>query len=206
MRALTSTDVYVADKLFATLDTTVRRLAAADRAADPRHRHRRLHQEAAARSRRLVPLDARRGRRRRPAAPRRRRRGRRARRAARGDPRGARRDRRRPGPDLARAQQDRSRRRGGRAPRSPSAIPTRSQLSAKAPRGRRRAARAADRALRRASSRRPSSRCRGRTQKVAHLIHERTTVLAEEHGDTGTSFRVKAPARVLDALREALRN
>ena len=43
-------------------------------------------------------------------------------------------------------------------------------------------------------------------QKVAHLIHERTTVLAEEHGDTGTSFKVKAPARVLDALREALRN
>ena len=46
---------------------------AADRSADPRHRHRRLHQEAAARSRRVVPLDARRGRRRRSAAPRRRR-------------------------------------------------------------------------------------------------------------------------------------
>ena len=48
--------------------------AAADRAADPRLRHGRLHQEAAARPRRVVPVDPRRGRRRRPPAPRRRRR------------------------------------------------------------------------------------------------------------------------------------
>ena len=54
MRALTGSEVYVADKLFATLDTTVRPLRARDAAADPRLRHGRLHQEAAARSRRVV--------------------------------------------------------------------------------------------------------------------------------------------------------
>lgn len=41
-------------------------------------------------------------------------------------------------------------------------------------------------------------------QKVAHLIHERTTVLLEEHGDEGTRFVVRAPARVLDDLRAHL--
>jgi GTP-binding protein HflX len=42
--------------------------------------------------------------------------------------------------------------------------------------------------------------------KVAHLIHERTTVLVEEHGDDGTRFVVRAPARVLEELRAALGN
>jgi GTP-binding protein HflX len=42
-------------------------------------------------------------------------------------------------------------------------------------------------------------------QRVAHLIHERTTVLVEEHGDTGTRFVVRAPGRVLEALRDELR-
>lgn len=41
-------------------------------------------------------------------------------------------------------------------------------------------------------------------QKIAHLIHERTTVLVEEHGDEGTRFVVRAPSRVLDDLRAQL--
>ncbi|MBL9014282.1 MAG: GTPase HflX [Myxococcales bacterium] len=41
-------------------------------------------------------------------------------------------------------------------------------------------------------------------QRVAHLIHERTTVLVEEHGDEGTRFVVRAPARVLEDLRAQL--
>ena len=41
-------------------------------------------------------------------------------------------------------------------------------------------------------------------QKIAHLIHERTTVLVEEHGDEGTRFVVRAPARVLEDLRAQL--
>ena len=61
MRALTGSQVLVEDKLFATLDTTVRALQPETQAAHPGLRHRRLHQEAAARSRRVVPVDARRG-------------------------------------------------------------------------------------------------------------------------------------------------
>jgi len=41
-------------------------------------------------------------------------------------------------------------------------------------------------------------------QRVAHLIHERTTVLAEKHEDSGTRFSVRAPARVLESLRAEL--
>ena len=41
-------------------------------------------------------------------------------------------------------------------------------------------------------------------QRVAHLIHERTTILLEEHGDDGTRFVVRAPARVLEVLRGQL--
>jgi GTP-binding protein HflX len=43
-------------------------------------------------------------------------------------------------------------------------------------------------------------------QRVVHLIHERTTVLGEAHDETGTRLRVRAPARVLDELRETLRS
>ena len=43
-------------------------------------------------------------------------------------------------------------------------------------------------------------------QRVAHLIHERTTVLVEEHGDDGTRFVVRAPSRVLEVLRAQLGN
>jgi GTP-binding protein HflX len=38
-------------------------------------------------------------------------------------------------------------------------------------------------------------------QRVVHLIHERTTVLGEDHDDTGTRIRVRAPQRTLDELR-----
>jgi GTP-binding protein HflX len=40
---------------------------------------------------------------------------------------------------------------------------------------------------------------------VASAIHAGCIVLAQDHGDTGTTFRVRAPARVLDRLREAIR-
>jgi len=43
-------------------------------------------------------------------------------------------------------------------------------------------------------------------QRVVHLIHERTTVLGEAHHETGTRLRVRAPSRVLDELRETLRS
>ena len=52
MRALTASEVYVEDKLFATLDTTVRALQPEAKAAHLVKRHRRLHQKAPARSRR----------------------------------------------------------------------------------------------------------------------------------------------------------
>jgi GTP-binding protein HflX len=40
--------------------------------------------------------------------------------------------------------------------------------------------------------------------KIAHEIHERTTVLSEEHGDDGTTFKVRAPSGVLDTIRALL--
>ncbi len=42
-------------------------------------------------------------------------------------------------------------------------------------------------------------------QRLVHQIHERTTVLAEEHDELGTRLRVRAPARILEDLRAALR-
>ena len=41
-------------------------------------------------------------------------------------------------------------------------------------------------------------------QRLVHQIHERTTVLAEEHDDLGTRLRVRAPSKILDDLRAAL--
>ncbi|MGE0870830.1 MAG: GTPase HflX [Kofleriaceae bacterium] len=41
-------------------------------------------------------------------------------------------------------------------------------------------------------------------QRVAHLVHARTTVLAETHDEMGTQFRVRAPVRVIDALKAEL--
>ncbi len=41
-------------------------------------------------------------------------------------------------------------------------------------------------------------------QKIVHAIHERATVLAEEHHDDGTRLRVRAPSRILDELRAQL--
>src|SRR5262249_26092857 len=42
-------------------------------------------------------------------------------------------------------------------------------------------------------------------QRLVHQIHERTTVLAEEHDEGGTRLRVRAPARIVEELRAALR-
>jgi len=42
-------------------------------------------------------------------------------------------------------------------------------------------------------------------QRLVHQIHERTTVLAEEHHDTGTRLTIRAPSRVLSELRAALK-
>ncbi|MEO8550714.1 MAG: GTPase HflX [Kofleriaceae bacterium] len=41
-------------------------------------------------------------------------------------------------------------------------------------------------------------------QRLVHAIHERTTVLEEQHDETGTRLRVRAPANVLDSLRAEL--
>ena len=88
---LTGAKAYAADQLFATLDTTLRRIYVPGRGVDRALRHRRLHPRAAARSRGRVSRDARDGRRGRPPAARHRRRAPVARRAGRGRRRGARR-------------------------------------------------------------------------------------------------------------------
>ena len=118
MRALTGSEVYVADKLFATLDTTVRPLRPGDAPAHPGLRHGRLHRQAAARAGGVVQEHARRGAGGVPAGAR----GRRVRPGLRapagGHDRGAGRDRRRRRAAPAGLQQDRSRRRrGGRGGR-----------------------------------------------------------------------------------------
>ena len=41
-------------------------------------------------------------------------------------------------------------------------------------------------------------------QRLVHLVHERATVLAETHHDEGTRIRMRAPAGVIERLREAL--
>jgi GTPase len=41
-------------------------------------------------------------------------------------------------------------------------------------------------------------------QRVVHAIHERATVLAEHHHDAGTRLTIRAPGRVLAELRAAL--
>ena len=42
-------------------------------------------------------------------------------------------------------------------------------------------------------------------QKIVHAIHERATVLGEEHDETGTRIRVRAPANVIANLRDQLK-
>ena len=42
-------------------------------------------------------------------------------------------------------------------------------------------------------------------QRVVHQIHERATVLAEEHHDTGTRLTVRAPSRILAELKAQLK-
>ncbi len=41
-------------------------------------------------------------------------------------------------------------------------------------------------------------------QRVVHLIHERATVLEETHHDDGTRLRLRAPSGVVEELRQAL--
>jgi 50S ribosomal subunit-associated GTPase HflX len=41
-------------------------------------------------------------------------------------------------------------------------------------------------------------------QKLVHAIHERTTVLAEDHDEAGTRLRVRAPATVIADLTASL--
>ena len=104
---------------------------------------------------------------------------------------------------MARAQQDRSRRRGRARARSTDRYPGALQLSAK-DRGdvatlRERLIAHFVGALEEAELDVPWA-----AQRIVHLIHERATVLVEEHGDAGTRFVLRAPARVLEALRAAL--
>jgi len=42
-------------------------------------------------------------------------------------------------------------------------------------------------------------------QRVVHMIHERATVLGETHHDDGTRVRLRAPAGIVEELRAALR-
>jgi GTP-binding protein HflX len=41
-------------------------------------------------------------------------------------------------------------------------------------------------------------------QRLVHEIHERTTVLGEEHHESGTRLTIRAPGRIVSALRAAL--
>ena len=41
-------------------------------------------------------------------------------------------------------------------------------------------------------------------QRLVHDIHERTTVLSEEHHDHGTRLTIRAPSRIVSELRDAL--
>ncbi|HEY5947290.1 MAG TPA: GTPase HflX [Kofleriaceae bacterium] len=42
-------------------------------------------------------------------------------------------------------------------------------------------------------------------QRLVHVVHERATVLSETHHDDGTRVRLRAPAGVIDGLRDALK-
>ncbi len=42
-------------------------------------------------------------------------------------------------------------------------------------------------------------------QRLVHVVHERATVLAETHHDDGTRMRLRAPSGVIEGLREALK-
>jgi GTPase len=42
-------------------------------------------------------------------------------------------------------------------------------------------------------------------QRLVHIIHERTTVLSETHHDDGTRVRLRAPAGILEELRNQLK-
>src|SRR5258706_1748359 len=70
MRALTLSEVLVANRLFATLDTTVRALHPRDATPDSRFRHGWFHSKSSPRSGGLIPVDSRRSAGRLPSAPR----------------------------------------------------------------------------------------------------------------------------------------
>src|SRR5690606_36363202 len=42
-------------------------------------------------------------------------------------------------------------------------------------------------------------------QRLVHVVHERASVLAETHHAVGTRMRLRAPAGVIEGLREALK-
>jgi GTP-binding protein HflX len=42
-------------------------------------------------------------------------------------------------------------------------------------------------------------------QRLVHVVHERATVLSETHNDDGTRVRLRAPAGVIENLRDALK-
>ena len=140
LNRLTEAGVLVEDRLFATLDATTRRLDLPGGETVLRHRHGRLHPQAAPPAGRGVQVDARRGGRGRPAGARRRRVRPRPRRAT--STRCAQvleRDRRRPGARAARVQQGRPGA-GARPSRLAAAHPGSVGVSAEHRRGHRRPA------------------------------------------------------------------
>ena len=204
MRALTSTEVYVADKLFATLDTTVRRLVPPTEppilVSDTVGFIKKLPHDLVASFRSTLEEAAEC----RPAAPRRRRRPTprtpissrsRARCCARSTP-----ITRRSWLLLNKIDRvDAEAAREALADRYPDAI----QLSAKAPAD---VAALRDRLIEHFAGKLEETELEvpWTQQRVVHAIHERTTVLAEEHDEAGTRLRVRAPANVLDSLRAEL--
>ena len=122
LNALSGSDVFVEDKLFATLDTVMRKVDLPAKPQLPDGRHGRLHPQAAAPAGAGVPVDARGGGVRRPAGDRVRRLQPELRPAARDGVGGARRaGRRRPAADRGAEQGGR---RAGRAPRSTHPTPS----------------------------------------------------------------------------------
>ena len=132
MNRLTGANVFVADRLFATLDTRTRKLEAGRGHARPRLGHGRVHQQAPAPPRRVVPRHARGGPERGPPAARRRRERSPGRREAAGRPkrpfgprRGRHRGARRPQQGRSRVRPRRARGAARRGSRRPSSCPRR---------------------------------------------------------------------------------
>ena len=203
MRALTGSEVLVADKLFATLDTTVRALQPENAAAHPGLRHGRLHQEAAARPGRVVPLDARRGAGSLAAAVRRRRLRSDLRGAARGQPQRA----AEIGADAVPSRLllnkiDRVERAGSRRAGAKS-IPDAILLSATSRAGRRRAARDHHRVLR-GDMVEDELVVPYAKQGLLSEVYENARVLSEDYDATGRIIRVRGLPAAIARLRRTL--